>query len=347
MKATQTLHDLGQSLWLDNITRDLLDSGTLAALHRRALGDRADLEPDDLRPRHQEQRGLRRGDPRRSWRQGKSGEDAVLRTGARGSDPGRRPVPPDPRADRRRRRLGLAGGLAAAGPRHRQHAGRGQGPARAGRPAESVHQDPRHAGRPAGDRGGDLRRRPGQRHAAVLARAVPGRGRGLSARRRAAHRGRARPDVGSVASLFISRWDVAVAARCPTALRNRLGIAIGQRTYKAYRELLASPRWQRAVNAGARPQRLLWASTGTKDPEGLRHPLRQGAGRAVHRQHHARGHAEGLRRPRRGRRASCRPTAATARRCWPSSPRPASTSTRWPPSSRTRAPSPSSSRGTS
>jgi len=73
--------------------------------------------------------------------------------------------------------------------------------------------------------------------------------------------------VGSVASLFVSRWDTAVTGKVPDALRNQLGIAIAKRTYKAYRELLASPRWQRAFNAGARPQRLLWASTGTKDPQ--------------------------------------------------------------------------------
>ena len=75
------------------------------------------------------------------------------------------------------------------------------------------------------------------------------------------------PAVGSVASLFVSRWDVAVADKVPPALANRLGIAIAQRTYKAYREWLASPRFQRAANAGARAQRLLWASTGTKDPK--------------------------------------------------------------------------------
>ena len=75
------------------------------------------------------------------------------------------------------------------------------------------------------------------------------------------------PDVPSVASLFISRWDVAVTGKVPEALNNRLGIAVAKRTYKAYRELLASPRWQRAFNAGVRPQRLLWASTGTKDPK--------------------------------------------------------------------------------
>src|SRR6202011_4490679 len=75
------------------------------------------------------------------------------------------------------------------------------------------------------------------------------------------------PDVGSVASVFISRWDAAVMGKVPDALRGKLGIAIAKRTYKAYRALLDSPRWQRLYNAGARPQRLLWASTGTKDPE--------------------------------------------------------------------------------
>src|SRR5262249_55949210 len=74
------------------------------------------------------------------------------------------------------------------------------------------------------------------------------------------------PEVGSVASVFISRWDGAVKDRVPQALRNQLGIAIAKRTYKAYRALLDSPRWQRVFNDGARPQRLLWASTGTKDP---------------------------------------------------------------------------------
>jgi transaldolase len=74
-------------------------------------------------------------------------------------------------------------------------------------------------------------------------------------------------DVASVASLFVSRWDVAVAGKVPPALGNRLGIAIGQRTYCAYRDLLDSARWQRAFNCGARAQRLLMASTGTKDPK--------------------------------------------------------------------------------
>jgi transaldolase len=74
-------------------------------------------------------------------------------------------------------------------------------------------------------------------------------------------------DVRSVASLFVSRWDVAVADKVPQALNNQLGIAVCKRAYKAYLGLLGSSRWMRAYNAGARPQRLLWASTGTKDPK--------------------------------------------------------------------------------
>ncbi len=75
------------------------------------------------------------------------------------------------------------------------------------------------------------------------------------------------PEVGSVASVFISRWDAAVAGKVPATLTNILGIAIANRIYKASRDLLGSPRWQRIYNAGSRRQRLLWASTGTKDPK--------------------------------------------------------------------------------
>jgi len=73
------------------------------------------------------------------------------------------------------------------------------------------------------------------------------------------------PNVGSVASVFVSRWDSAVAGKVPKPMRNRLGIAMAHRTYKAARDLLSSPRWHRVYNAGVHPQRLLWASTGTKD----------------------------------------------------------------------------------
>lgn len=75
------------------------------------------------------------------------------------------------------------------------------------------------------------------------------------------------PLVNSVASIFVSRWDSAVASKVPEKLRNQLGIAIAKRTYKAASALLSSARWQRVYNLGGRPQRLLWASTGTKDPK--------------------------------------------------------------------------------
>lgn len=76
-----------------------------------------------------------------------------------------------------------------------------------------------------------------------------------------------KPDVPSVASVFVSRWDRAVADRVPAGLHNRLGIAMMGRTYKAYRDLLESERWRKLAAAGAKPQRALWASTGTKDPK--------------------------------------------------------------------------------
>jgi transaldolase len=70
-----------------------------------------------------------------------------------------------------------------------------------------------------------------------------------------------------VASVFISRWDTAVMGKVPAGLNDQLGIAIAKRIYQAYKSVLSSPRWQRVYNFGARPQRLLWASTGTKDPK--------------------------------------------------------------------------------
>lgn len=74
------------------------------------------------------------------------------------------------------------------------------------------------------------------------------------------------PVVGSVASVFVSRWDVAAAAQSPPALKNRLGLAVAQGIYRSYERMLTSARWRRAANAGARAQRLLWASTSAKDP---------------------------------------------------------------------------------
>ena len=75
------------------------------------------------------------------------------------------------------------------------------------------------------------------------------------------------PVVESVASLFVSRWDTGAKETVSDTYQNKLGIAIALRTYKAYRDLLASERWKKLAAAGAHPQRLLWASTGTKDPK--------------------------------------------------------------------------------
>ena len=75
------------------------------------------------------------------------------------------------------------------------------------------------------------------------------------------------PRIGSVASMFVSRWDTAVAAAVPPEWQNRLGIAVAKQAYRAYRDLLAGPRWRKLADAGAWPQRLLWGSTGTKDPK--------------------------------------------------------------------------------
>ena len=96
---------------------------------------------------------------------------------------------------------------------------------------------------------------------------VFGGGRGVPERDRTTHRAGLNPKVSSVASVFVSRWDAAVAGNVPEGLNNRLGIAIAGRIYKAYLGLLNSPLSQRTFNAGAQPQRLLWASTGTKAPK--------------------------------------------------------------------------------
>jgi hypothetical protein len=119
------------------------------------------------------------------------------------------------------------------------------------------------------------------------------------------------PKVESVASLFVSRWDVAVKDRVPADKRNRLGIAVARRTYKAYRDLLGSPRWQKLAAAGAHPQRLLWASTGTKDPAAPDTLYIRGARSARHHRHDPRQDARGVRRARQGGRAD----GARRRRC--------------------------------
>ena len=268
MKATQLLHNLGQSIWLDNITRDLLNSGTLKALHRRAIGHGADVEPHDLRPCHQEQLDLRCGHSREA-EAGQVGRGAVFRPRAGRPHARCRSVPPDPRADQRRRRLGVARGLAAARPRHSKSTSPLPKSCIApGRAAEPSDQDSRHQGGPAGHRGGDLCRRTDQCDAAVFARALFRRRRGVPARDRTAHRcwTQSQCRIGCLGVCQpLGRGGRRQGARelaQPTRHRHREADLQG-----VPRHSLSSPRWQRVYNAGARPQRLLWASTGTKDPK--------------------------------------------------------------------------------
>ena len=153
--APKDLNALGQSLWLDNITRDLLDKGTLAELYRDEVGHRPDLQPHDLRQRDlQEQLGTR-GDPSPARRR-PQGRGALLQPRDPGSLPRRRPVPADLREHGHGRWFRLPGSLAAPRLRHPGDGEAGPGAARPGRQAQPLHQDPRHPGRPARDRGGDL-----------------------------------------------------------------------------------------------------------------------------------------------------------------------------------------------
>ena len=265
MKATQTLHDLGQSLWLDNITRDLLDRGTL----RSYIGELSvtGLTSNPTIFDH----AIRKGDAyddaiHRKTDEGKAGEPLFLE-------------------------LALEDLTRAADlfrPIHDATAGVDGW--------VSLEVSPLLVD----DAGGTIRevaRLHGRAGRANIFIKIPGTGSGLKAieesifagvpvnvtllfsreqyvaAAEAYMRGIERriagghdPKVSSVASLFVSRWDVAVKDKVAGELRNRLGIAVARRTYNAYRDLLASPRWQKLAGAGARTQRLLWASTGTKDP---------------------------------------------------------------------------------
>jgi transaldolase len=266
MKATKALHELGQSIWLDNITRDLLDSGTLKHyiddLSVTGLTSNPTIFDQAIKNSTAYDAAIRE-----KGKQGKSGEalffDLALEDLTRAAALFRAV---HDRTDGVDGWVSLevspllaydtASTLAAA----RDLCARGGQPnmfikipgTREGLPAieEAIF-----AGVPI-----NVTLLFSREQYVAAAEAFL---RGIERRIDAG----LKPVVGSVASIFISRWDGAVAAKVPEALRNQLGIAIAGRTYKAYRELLASPRWQRAFNSGARPQRLLWASTGTKDPK--------------------------------------------------------------------------------
>src|SRR3954467_9179494 len=264
MKATETLHDDGQSLWLDNITRDLLQSGTLkryiSDLSVTGLTSNPTIFDHAIKNSSSYDAAIRN-----KAKEGKSGEDLFFELAI--EDVTRAADLLRPIWDRTHGVDGwvslkvspvlahdTASTLAAAKALH----------ARAGRPNLLIKIPGTKEGLPAIEEtifagipiNVTLLFSPEQYRAAAEAYI-----RGIERRIDAG----LNPKVGSVASVFVSRWDTAVAGKVPPELANRLGIAIARRTYQDYVKLLGSSRWQRAFNEGAIPQRLLFASTGTKD----------------------------------------------------------------------------------
>ncbi|HEX6885326.1 MAG TPA: transaldolase [Planctomycetota bacterium] len=266
MKATQRLHDLGQSLWLDNITRELLASGTLARYLDELAVTGLTSNPTIF---HQAIQGSTAYDAaiQAGLARGKTGEELffelALEDLSRAADLFR-PI--------HARTKGVDGWVSLeVSPLLAYDAGRTLAAARelfarARRPNLFIKIPGTKEGLPAIEEatfaGVPINVTLLFDREQYLA-AAEAYLRGIERRIAAG----LDPEVGSVASVFISRWDAAVASKVPEALRNRLGIAIAGRVHAAYRALLAAPRWQRACNFGARPQRLLWASTGTKDPQ--------------------------------------------------------------------------------
>jgi transaldolase len=265
MKATQKLHELGQSIWLDNITRDLLTGGTLKRyindLSLTGLTSNPTIFDQAIKNSSAYDSAIRA-----KLKEGKSGEklffELAIEDLSQAADMFR------PMWDRTNGVDGwvslevsplLAYDSASTSTAARELHATAQRPnlfikipgTKQGLPAieESIF-----AGVPV-----NVTLLFSREHYVAAAEAYL---RGIERRIAAG----LSPDVGSVASLFVSRWDAAVASNVPEPLRNRLGIAIAKQAYKAYRELLGSARSLRIYNEGARPQRLLWASTGTKDP---------------------------------------------------------------------------------
>jgi len=266
MKATQALHNLGQSIWLDNITRDLLDSGTLARYidEFSVTGLTSNPTIFDHAIKNSTAYDVSIRDQLSG---GKSGEALFFE-------------------------MALKDIVRAAGLFGRVHE---QTDGVDGWVSLEVSPLLAHDTGSTLAAAKDLHTRAGRPNLFIK---IPGTAEGLPAIEEAIFAGipvnvtllfsreqylaaasaflrgierrmdaGLKPNVASVASVFISRWDSAVMGKAPESLRDQLGIAVAKRTYRAYRELLGSPQWQRAFNAGARPQRLLWASTGTKDPK--------------------------------------------------------------------------------
>jgi transaldolase len=266
MNATQLLHNLGQSLWLDNITRDLLNSGTLKRyideLSVTGLTSNPTIFDHAIKSSTAYDSGIRECESR-----GKSGEELFFNLAiedlVRAADLFRLIFEQSNSIDgwvslevSPLLAYDAVTTIAAAKDLFK----------RAGRPNLFIKIPGTKEGLPAIEEaifaGVPVNVTLLFSREQYLA-AAEAYIRGIERRMEAG----LNPHVGSVASVFISRWDAAVVGKVPATLNNQLGIAIANRIYKAYRELLGSPRWQRTFNAGARAQRLLWASTGTKDPK--------------------------------------------------------------------------------
>jgi len=265
MKVTQLLRNQGQSLWLDNITRDLLNSGTLRRyideLSVTGLTSNPTIFDHAIKNSAAYDAAIRQ-----ALAKGKSGEglffDLALDDLTRAADLFR-PV--------HNRTNGVDGWVSLEVSPLLAHDTAGTIAAakelfsRAGRPNLFIKIPGTKEGLPAIEEAifsgvpVNVTLLFSREQYLAAAKAYL---RGLERRIEAG----LNPKVGSVASVFVSRWDVSLADRVPPALNNLLGIAVAGRIYKAYVELLSTPRWLRAYNAGALPQRLLWASTGTKDP---------------------------------------------------------------------------------
>ena len=265
MKATQLLHNLGQSIWLDNITRDLLDTGALKSDIDELSLTGLTSNPTIFYQAIKNSRAYD-ADISRKFSEGKSAEaiffELALEDLTRAADLFR------PIYDRSN---GVDGWVSLevspllAYDSSRTLAAAKELHARAQRPNLLIKIPGTREGLPAIEEAifcgipinVTLLFSVEQYLAAAEAFL-----RGIERRMEAG----LNPKVGSVASVFISRWDAAARGKIPSELNNKLGIAIAMRTYKADRNFLTLPRWHRIYNAGALPQRLLWASTGTKDP---------------------------------------------------------------------------------
>ena len=266
MKPTQKLHNLGQSLWLDNITRDLLNSGTLKRyideLSVTGLTSNPTIFDHAIK-----NSAAYDGAIREEMAKGKAGEDLffglALDDLMRAADLFR---PIQDRTNGVDGWVSLEVSPLLAHDTARTIAAAKELSARAGRPNLFIKIPGTKEGLPAIEEAifagvaVNVTLLFSREQYVAAAEAYL---RGIERRIAAG----LNPHVGSVASMFISRWDAAVAGEVPEALNNQLGIAMAGRIYKAYVDLLRNPRWLRAYNAGARPQRLLWASTGSKDPK--------------------------------------------------------------------------------